>query len=45
MLWNVESDKYTIATEMREMKERKKLLELNIGELTADCIGRKVVYS
>jgi hypothetical protein len=27
---------------MRETKERKVLEELNIEELTADCVGRKI---
>lgn len=50
MFEKIESGKWIIATEMREMREWKKLLHLDTEELTADCVrGRmemvKVVYS
>jgi hypothetical protein len=40
ILWNVESDKWIIATEMREMKNY--LRKSALKGLTADCVRRKM---
>jgi hypothetical protein len=43
MLWNVESDKSIIATEMREMEGMKNYLGKSaLKGLTADCVRRKI---
>jgi hypothetical protein len=43
MLWNAESDKSIIATEMREMNEWKNYLKKStLKGLTADCVRRKI---